>query len=152
MFKKCILFFLVGWLVFIFLLSNQSSSTSKYTSSRFSITVLSVVNTCMGNILTSKEILDISESLVFLVRKAAHVFLYFILAILTYSFSYQQKKKIIIVFLFCLFCACTDEIHQLFIEGRSGSFIDVLVDSIGILLGIFVCFLFSKDKKIYNML
>lgn len=152
MFKKCILLFLIGWLILIFLLSNQPSSTSKHTSSQFSITILSGMNICIGNILTSEEIHNISESLVFLVRKSAHIFLYFVLAILMFilltSFSYKQGERIAIVFLSCFFYACTDEIHQLFIEGRSGELRDVFIDSIGILLGIFLCtFVFHKRKS-----
>ena len=36
----------------------------------------------------------------------------------------------------CFLYACTDELHQLFSSGRSGQFDDVLLDSIGALLGI----------------
>lgn len=35
-----------------------------------------------------------------------------------------------------IICASFDEIHQLFIEGRSGQVIDVCIDTIGIALGI----------------
>ena len=44
--------------------------------------------------------------------------------------------------------AITDEIHQLFIVGRSGSIIDVLIDSIGIFTGISI-FLFINKIVIY---
>lgn len=32
--------------------------------------------------------------------------------------------------------ACTDEFHQLFVEGRSGEFRDICIDSAGVILGI----------------
>ena len=36
--------------------------------------------------------------------------------------------------------AITDELHQLFINGRSGNFIDVLIDSVGGAIGIAVVY------------
>ena len=50
--------------------------------------------------------------------------------------------------------AITDEVHQLYIPGRSGKWQDVCIDSIGVLLGIFVLLLIVeiiykiKQKKI----
>ena len=35
--------------------------------------------------------------------------------------------------------ACMDEVHQIFVPGRAGRFTDVLVDSIGIALGVVLC-------------
>lgn len=40
--------------------------------------------------------------------------------------------------------AATDEIHQLFVAGRSGRFSDVCIDSAGALLGVAVFALFVK--------
>lgn len=34
--------------------------------------------------------------------------------------------------------ACTDEIHQLFVSGRTGKITDVLIDSSGVLLGVLI--------------
>lgn len=38
--------------------------------------------------------------------------------------------------LFCIIYALSDEIHQLFVFGRSGELKDVLIDTIGSFLGI----------------
>ena len=43
--------------------------------------------------------------------------------------------------------ACTDEIHQLFIEGRSGEIRDILVDSTGALIGMVLVGIILKIKK-----
>lgn len=43
--------------------------------------------------------------------------------------------------------AITDEIHQLYVPGRSGKWQDVLIDSIGIFLGIFVLLMFVEIIK-----
>ena len=55
---------------------------------------------------------------------------------LTYEFS--DIKRITISFLIGVEYAVIDEIHQLFVDGRSGQITDVFIDSIGIALGI--CF------------
>lgn len=41
-----------------------------------------------------------------------------------------------VTYILCFFYACTDEWHQTFRSGRSGSFRDVMIDSIGMVLGI----------------
>lgn len=38
--------------------------------------------------------------------------------------------------IFCLLYAASDEIHQLFVQGRGAKATDVLIDSIGALIGI----------------
>ena len=51
---------------------------------------------------------------------------------------YGKKKKWITCVTFC-YCTCyaaLDEIHQLFVPNRSGQVRDVLIDSVGILIGI----------------
>ena len=40
--------------------------------------------------------------------------------------------------------ACSDEVHQLSIEGRSGQWTDVLVDSLGVLTGVMLGTLLIK--------
>ena len=89
------------------------------------------------------------------VRKLAHIFLFFVLSILSSSFVYTFElgllKRFLYNTLFCVFYACTDEFHQLFVEGRAGSIKDVLIDSIGIILGfilvVFVFYIFKKIRK-----
>ena len=46
--------------------------------------------------------------------------------------------------------ATIDEIHQLFIEGRSGQVVDVFIDSIGVSIGICVFMLVFKVIHIIN--
>ena len=42
---------------------------------------------------------------------------------------------------FCFLYACSDEIHQLFVPGRSGMFTDVLIDTGGAVTGMLVSML-----------
>ena len=83
-----------------------------------------------------------------IIRKAAHFSEYMILFLLAYNVSryYKIKDKnikfylIIFVFLY----ACSDEVHQYFIPGRSMAFKDVLIDTSG---GIFGCIIVSIIEK-----
>ena len=45
-------------------------------------------------------------------------------------------KVILLAFLICGLYAISDEIHQLYVQGRSGQVSDVLIDSSGALVGI----------------
>lgn len=73
-----------------------------------------------------------------ILRKMAHVFVF---AVLTYllakTFTKHNKAVILLVIILAIFYAFSDEIHQLNVEGRYGSAKDILIDSIGVFLGIF---------------
>ena len=74
-----------------------------------------------------------------IVRKLAHFTEYLILGILVINAcKYNSVKDIIkLSILICLLYACSDEIHQLFIQGRGGRILDVCIDTLGSLTGIF---------------
>lgn len=82
------------------------------------------------------------DFLIVLVRKGAHISIYFALGIC----AYMSFKNVWWSVAFCFIYACSDEFHQLFVEGRSGSFIDVGIDSIGYILGILVSSLVINYK------
>jgi VanZ family protein len=98
----------------------------------------------------------------FVLRKLAHIFVYFILTILIF-FALLGDKKIsetknkdilkMSLFAFCLsfLYAISDEYHQTFVFGRNGSGKDVFIDTLGILFAtIFNYFKFisrAKNKK-----
>lgn len=79
-------------------------------------------------------------------RKCAHASVYLVLSLLILNFLFIcfKNKKIfnafIAVFISFLY-ACTDEYHQLFVEGRTGQFIDVLIDSLGAVGGVVIFYL-----------
>lgn len=74
-----------------------------------------------------------------LLRKFAHASVYFILYILVLNLIYQIKGKYkfaycMISIAVCFVYACTDEFHQLFVDGRTGLFSDVIIDTIGAII------------------
>ena len=95
-----------------------------------------------------------------LIRKFAHASIYFLLCILVMN-SIVQIKNNNFKFIFilsgigiCFLYACTDEFHQLFVEGRAGQFTDVLIDTFGASIGCILYVLIYKlrcGKKIVEL-
>lgn len=78
------------------------------------------------------------KALGYLLRKAAHLFIYFLLGILSCWSGWALFRRWYspAALLFCFLYACTDELHQSFSMGRNGVFSDVLLDTAGALFGI----------------
>ena len=115
----------------IFYLSNQPAGES----SALSDSVISKIFELIGVVIPVKVI-----------RKTAHASEFCLLAFLfSNSFTLLKKDKRHLISLVCTFIyACTDEIHQLFVEGRAGRVSDVLIDTAGAIIGIGVYFLILK--------
>ena len=73
-------------------------------------------------------------------RKLAHMGIYFILSInvmvVLFTFNMKMISRIFISVFFCFIYACTDEFHQMFVDGRGASFFGCLIDTTGAILGI----------------
>ncbi len=66
-------------------------------------------------------------------RSIAHALEYCGLGVLLFNALYHTAKKPLILpaFFIAVFYALTDEIHQLFIDGRAFQFTDILIDAAG---------------------
>ena len=106
--------------IIIFVFSSQSGGESTNVSSRF----VDFLKSIFGDFFPE-------EFLVFIVRKGAHISIYFLLGI----FAALSWKRFSFSVLFCFLYACSDEIHQLFVLGRNGNIADVGIDAIGFVLG-----------------
>jgi VanZ family protein len=127
----------IAWMIIIFLFSSQ---VAKVSSAQSGVVVEFVKHSLH---------VSLSESiLTFLTRKAAHTFIYFVLGILIYNvikeYGFSTKKAILLSILFSIFYASSDEIHQLFVQGRSSEVTDVLIDSTGASIGVFVHYFVAK--------
>ena len=142
--KRIFLFVTLIWMIFIFYLSHQPATISASQSGGFMdmLTKLPII----GGLLDELMKLSFAE---FLIRKSAHMFLYFVLAILIYMSISKgcSYKYYILAFVLSAMYACSDEIHQLFIVGRSGEIRDVLVDSTGALIGLIIVYLYNTYIK-----
>ncbi|MBE5921868.1 MAG: Cof-type HAD-IIB family hydrolase [Lachnospiraceae bacterium] len=138
-------------MVVIFLFSAQTAVQSSAESSFIEELLLKLT----GNLLPE----GIRANLEFLIRKAAHMSIYTcfsitgLLAVREYLTALPSAKKqrlaSIIVFLSGVLYACSDEWHQTFVPGRDGSLRDVLIDSLGVLVGILL-FTFVRILKKKN--
>lgn len=107
--------------------------------------------------LTMQQKLEWAQFLEYPVRKAAHMTEYGILACAilfgVYVWRKTSKKSqnsagaFPIAWVITVLYAATDELHQLFVPGRSGRIFDVGVDAAGALLLLLVVFGISKARR-----
>ena len=122
-----------GWALVIFTLSHQPATVSSGQSG----VIVGHLQQAMPGVSTAL--------LTFLVRKSAHIIAYFILGILMYRAlritirRWRTRTVASFALLSCSLYAVTDEIHQLFVPGRSGERRDVMIDSIAALVGVGLC-------------
>ena len=136
--KKILNFLLVViWMTLIFIMSSFNSTESS-NQSNFII-----------NIITNLFNINNLELLTLITRKTAHFTEYLILGMLVSNMIYYYDKKAYIDIIICIIYAISDEIHQLFVPGRSYQTLDIIIDSIGSLVGIYLLILIKKRKK-YN--
>ena len=135
--KKWIAFSLmILWMVLIFYFSAQAAPQS----SEQSMGIVKIIKSFAEKVATSAKNLDISfwENVERSLRKLAHGFIYFVLGILALNFmiNCNVKRKKLMSLGICLVYAISDEVHQLFVPGRSGQISDVFVDFTGSILGV----------------
>ena len=128
----------------IFCFSEFSAGESTKQSRGLTYNIVKVLN---GNKLSEKELIKLSKKVNPLVRKIAHFSIYMILAIFTYMFieelnikskseKERLRKNILYTCIFCIIYAIFDEIHQIYVPGRTGKAIDVIIDTLGSCMGI----------------
>lgn len=93
-----------------------------------------------------------AENIQTVVRKTAHCLEYFGLGLCLGMCLYAKKgylriKDIMILTGICVGYAVSDEVHQLFIEGRAGQIKDVLIDTAGSFASLFLLYIFEVIKK-----
>jgi len=125
------------WMAVIFILSNEPAVVSSGRSA-------AIVSTLSGSFHVG-----ISQVvLTFLVRKSAHITAYFILGILIFNVLRNYKIRCVLMIAIALglaFCyAVSDELHQLFVVGRSCELRDVMIDTTASLTGILMAILIRQ--------
>lgn len=133
--KKNSILFVVLWMSVIFVMSSFNANESSEQSNIIVELIVSIFN--FNNI----------ELISLIVRKLAHFIEYFILGLLVFNMIRCYDKKIYIAIIICILYAVSDEIHQLFVVGRSCKIMDMLIDSMGSVSGIL---LFKRLIKKYN--
>jgi VanZ family protein len=83
----------------------------------------------------------------FIVRKLAHVMLFFTLAFFALKVIRHWRWQYLAAWVFASVYGITDEWHQLFVPGRSGKAGDVIIDATGALILIAVVYLWDKSRQ-----
>ena len=144
--RKVYLILTVVWMAVIFSFSAKPGDESEIQSLRAGKIVCSIFVPGYEN-MSEQEQIFMAESIDYPVRKAAHATEYAILAGLMLGIvvtSLINWKHLLVAVLVAVVYASTDEFHQLFVPGRSGRFIDVLIDGTGALIGVLIVFLVYK--------
>lgn len=126
------------WALLIFFLSHQPAEVSSGQSGVLVSQLQTIAPGADAGVLT------------FVVRKGAHIVAYFVLGMLVYNavrqvyvqWHHTTAAKLAVAL--CALYAITDEIHQLFVPGRSGEMRDVLIDSCAALVGVWLLRYFVK--------
>lgn len=148
--KKIISFImLILWMIVIFSFSSADANKSTGTSDKVITTMIEIKDKITNNETPKNEKEIIVKNSSFYIRKLAHITEYLILGFLMFNLLNQYSvTNIYYAIGLSILYSCTDEFHQLFISGRSGSIRDVLIDSIGILIGTYLYkLLFIKNNE-----
>ena len=131
----------VCWTIYIFHNSLQPSAVSSERSTQMIADIEKVIG----------DMTILSNSKQLLIRKSAHLFEFIVLGILLYSLQAQPLLRLsrgfLISILAGLLIACADETIQLFVPGREGKLMDVLIDFIGVIAGNFAARLVATHWK-----
>lgn len=133
--NKNSLLLVILWMIFIFVMSSFDATSSSNQSNFIIDIITSIINIKDTGLLS------------LIIRKLAHFTEYFILGILVINLITRYDKKIIIAILLCIIYATSDEIHQIFVPGRSCQITDIMIDSLGSIMGIYLYKLITKKCK-----
>lgn len=147
-------------MIVIFMFSAQNGGTSGNLSEGITYNIAKIFVDDFEN-MTFVQQKNLVEEMHFYIRKIAHFSIYALLgflACINSRFYITKKKKALAVSLvFCLLYAVSDEIHQLFSDGRCGSPVDVMIDFSGSCVGtavasVILAFItkYCNKKKAYD--
>lgn len=127
-------------MLLIYQFSAQSGEVSGNLSYEVSYQIVETKNEILNQGKSYSELAQEAHNIHYYVRKAAHMSIYFILAItVSFPLYVYRIRGIFLMLLAGIICtgfACFDEYHQAFVAGRGPSIKDVGFDSIGAFIGI----------------
>lgn len=134
----------------IFIFSNQNGSESGSISREFTKKIIEILQ--LDKNLSESEKENLIENSQFVIRKLAHFTIYTIAGINIYGFintyNIKKKNKVLGALLIGATYAMSDEIHQMFSGDRTPAIRDVMIDSCGVLFGIFIFLISNRIIKI----
>lgn len=131
---------LVMYMIFQF--SSQSGADSAGLSYKVTKGLVIVADHVLHKDLSDAQIEVYVEKYHYYVRKLAHFSEYLVLAVSVafplYVYGLRGFWLVLTAGAFCVGFACLDEYHQSFVSGRSPAKRDVIIDSAGAFLGIYI--------------
>lgn len=152
----------VSWLpafclmIMIFSFSSKTADKSDQSSTMIADRILSVYENIADQQLEEGVRVERIGVIDHVVRKSAHFTEYLLLAVAFVFHFILWRKTGWKLFIWSVgltsFYAATDEFHQLFVNGRSAQVRDILIDTMGAMIGFLVFCLFrkcfTKNKKL----
>ena len=138
--RLVIIILLLATFIRIFCFSNQNGTQSSGVSRKVTEIVTSNIKKVQNMPKSEKELfLEHTEKII---RKLAHFSIYTIVGLLMMSlmstYKLKQSKRTWTSLIVGVLYASSDEIHQYFVPGRSARVFDVMIDSAGVCLGIWI--------------
>lgn len=134
---------LIIWMAIIFVFSAESADESAETSGE----IIQIFVEQIFEKPTQTQI-DLLQPII---RKSAHFVLYTLGGIIICNLFnvYKIKYAKIVSALFGIIYAIIDEVHQSYVPGRSAEIRDILIDAVGIILGIIIVsnIKYIRDRK-----
>mgnify|MGYP004691719423 FL=1 len=129
----------------IFYFSSRNTIESNSTSKNLIRNVIDKYESITGKNINKESLVT---KLNYPVRKLAHFSIYFLLGLVVYSLFLHtnMKHKLLFSILTCVVYALFDEIHQLFVLGRTGQVLDVFIDSMGSIIGMLIIKILTNSK------
>jgi len=125
--NKINIILVIIWMFIIFMMSSYDGNESSNQSGMIVNFIANLLNIDNINVLS------------LIIRKMAHFTEYLILGLLVVNMiNNYNNKSILISIIICIIYATSDEIHQLFVPGRSCQLLDILIDTIGSVIGIYL--------------
>lgn len=151
--KRAILIILLILTFFqIFRFSNQNGEKSSGISRKITTAVTKNVKKIQELDKNKQE--EVLGKIEKVIRKLAHFSIYMVVGILMMllmsTYKIKQLDRIAISLITGILYASSDEIHQLFIPGRSAMITDVMIDTLGVFVGITLVGAFWDRGKMHQ--
>lgn len=138
MVKKTVLWILIiACAAAIFFFSSQKANDSDKVSSGFIVRIVKMID--INKRLSDSDVVKIAESMNSIVRVGAHFSIFGLLCFLVtlqfHQYDVVGGRLILYSVTTTFLYACSDELHQSFVPGRSSQLSDIITDTSGALCG-----------------
>lgn len=147
--RKIYTVLMILWMGVIFGFSAQPAVESTQTSLRVGRMVCGIFVDEYAQ-MAEDEQTQLAKTIEFPIRKAAHASEYALLGILVFGVVRKKeltKRQAVLAVLLTGIYAASDECHQFLVPGRSCQFRDVLIDTAGAIIGVFVLYHIVKNLQ-----